>query len=135
MFKRYPYRGWLFLSILLWAVAIFRFHSKNQEVTPAKMASAIERNLQSKEDHLADLLEDEAVIDRLFSEKPTEDDIQRITALPFYVYGYDSRGLVFWNPNEMLADCNGRYVGTKLEKNDRGSFIKRCVTVPGADSA
>lgn len=135
MFKRYPYRGWLFLSILLWAVAIFRFHSKNQEVTPAKMASAIERNLQSKEDHLADLLEDEAVIDRLFSEKPTEDDIQRITALPFYVYGYDSRGLVFWNTNEMLADCNGRYVGTKLEKNDRGSFIKRCVTVPGADSA
>jgi signal transduction histidine kinase len=99
------------------------------------MAEIVEQNLKSKESQLTDLLEDTEVIDRLFSEKPTEDDIRRITALPFYIFGYDSRGLVFWNSNELLADCNGRYTGTKLEKNDRGSFIKRCVPVKGADSS
>ena len=117
MFKRYPYRGWFVLSILLWAVAIFRFHAKNQEVKPVKMAEIVERNLQHKESQLKDLLEDGEVLDRLFSEKPTEDDINRITSLPFYVYGYDNRGLVFWNTNEMLADCNGQVTGTRLEKN------------------
>ncbi len=98
------------------------------------MAKAITEDLHKKERSLNELVEDSTLIKRLFAEVPTAKDVQRITQLPYYLFGYDRGVVVFWNTNEFLTDCNGLHTDEKLEKNDRGSFVKKCLHPKYLDS-
>ncbi len=132
MFRRYPYIGWLLLSILLWGIVGFRYMKKTHEMEPAQMAQTVTAGLQQKEKNFESLLKNKPLITKIFSEDLTESDVKFLTSLPYYLYAYDSGAIVFWNTNEMLVDCN--YPKAKsdlgLLNNDRGSFIKKCVNVP-----
>jgi signal transduction histidine kinase len=98
------------------------------------MAKTVAEDLHKKEKNLDELIDDADLVKRLFAEAPSDRDINLITQLPFYIYGYDKGAIVFWNSNEFLADCNNSHLEIKLEKNDRGSFIKKCIRPSYLDS-
>lgn len=128
MFRRYPYTGWLVISILLWSVAGYRYYKKSLLVTPTSMVSAIEKDVQNKQAQLQDFLEDEEQINRIFDNALQQKDIDALTDLPFFVYAYRNGTIIFWNDNKVLADCTEKIPeeGTLLY-NDRGVFLKKCI--------
>lgn len=136
MFRKYPYTGWLILAISFWCLAVVRYYQKTASLAPDKMASAIERQLQRDEVDFDQLISDEAVIGRIFSETLSPGDVQRLTSLSYGLYAYRNDTIIFWNTNEVLADClpptaakNG-----SLFQNERGKFVKKCLNPSFLDS-
>ncbi|RYE25989.1 MAG: HAMP domain-containing histidine kinase [Sphingobacteriales bacterium] len=130
MFKRYPYKGWLLISILLWCVAGYRYYAKNNEVTPVKMARSVERNLQDEQQEFQQAVLESKLVDKIFANQLSPQEVEDLTDLSFYIYAYRDDGLIFWNSNEMLADCSeGHYTSGVLLNTDKGSFLKQCVSI------
>ena len=130
MFKRYPYKGWLLISVLLWCIAGYRYYVKNNEVTPAKMAQSVERDLQDKQREAKQTLQDKNLISKIFNDRLSEKDVQQLSELSFFIYAYENDGLIFWNSNEMLVDCSsGHAEDNILLTTDKGTFVKQCVFI------
>jgi two-component system, NtrC family, nitrogen regulation sensor histidine kinase NtrY len=131
MFRRYPYRGWLFISIALWLITGFLYYQKAREMKPTRMATAIAKDLRQKEESLGKLLEDQDLMRRMFTESLSEKDVEELTSLSYHIYAYDSGAIVFWNTNEILVDCNypRSNAPVSLLTNDKGSFVKKCVSL------
>ncbi len=130
MFKRYPYKGWLFLSLLLWGLAVARYYQKTLAITPKNMATAVEKDLQQKESTFETVLNDQELISRVFNDQLTSGDIEYLSSLSFGVYAYIDDTIIFWNSNKVLAECAGTTPAdtTMLFQNERGKFIKECIT-------
>lgn len=130
MFKRYPYRGWLILAILFWGLAVARYYQKSMSVTPAMMASTVEADLHKKEASFNQVSNNTALIDRIFSETLTAADVRYLTQKDFGLYAYRNDTIIFWNNNKILADCPAPSPKKKqkLHYNDRGKFVKSCIT-------
>lgn len=129
MFKRYPYKGWLFLSLLLWGLAIARYYQKTIAITPQNMAAAVEDDLHKKEAVFETILKDEQLIDRIFTDKLTTGDVDYLSRLSFGLYAYINDTISFWNNNKVLADCADPVAADTLMlfQNERGKFIKQCI--------
>lgn len=130
MFRRYPYRGWLILAILFWVLAIGRYYNATKSVLPQNMAATIEKDLHKQQRLFELVLEDKAMMERMFSGKLSGEDIARLTRQPYGIYAYRNDTIVFWNNNKLLADCeppspNGQ---CQLYHNERGRFVKSCLT-------
>lgn len=128
MFRRYPYWGWLITGIALWCFAGIRYYNHSKEIAPAGMAYSIQEDLQTKEKQFSQLLNDVALIDRLFKDSLTNDDIAKLIKQPYYLYAYKNDTLSFWNTNKILADCistNGNEK-ERLLYNEKGVFIIKC---------
>lgn len=130
MFKRYPYRGWLILAVLFWGLAIAGYYQKSMSVTPAQMAQTVENDLHKKEAAFEQVRTSDALLDRIFSGTLTEGDIKFLTTQEYGIYAYRNDTIIFWNNNKLLADCEPPTPknGGKLFYNERGKFVKRCVT-------
>lgn len=130
MFKRYPYKGWLLLALALWGLAIARYYQARRSVAPASMAHTMQGDLQKKEYAFTQLLNDESLINRIFSGTLTDNDIDRLVEQPFSLYAYRNDTIIFWNTNKLLADCEHPVapIGEEgLYYNERGKFIKSCI--------
>lgn len=130
MFKRYPYQGWLLLSILLWCLAGYRYYVGTRALLPSNMAHVIEKDLNRKEEQFRQLLKDEDLVKRMVSEKLTENEVEKLTGLPYHIYAYENEALIFWNNNKILADCNYTIGNDKnnLLNSDRGFYLRKCIT-------
>ncbi len=136
MFRRYPYKGWLILCILLWGLAAYRYYTEQQKVRPEQMAAAIQARLNEYERSFEKITGDQDLLQRMFSERLTEKEVARLSALPYRIFAYTHENeLVFWNTNKILEECGGKTgngdSGEKLLRNDRGDYVKRCFTPAG----
>lgn len=132
MFRRYPYKGWLIISILLWCVAGFRYYTKSEAVKPAGMARAVSENLQDNQKSFNSILADQALIERIYTDQLSPGDVERLSSLPYYIYAYNG-SLKFWSSNEMLTDCiNSAHEKSVLLSTEKGYFVKSCYS-PNAD--
>jgi len=130
VFKRYPYKGWLLLALLLWGLAVVRYYQARRSVSPQSMAGTIARDLQKKENAFAQIIDDRELINRVFSGSLSGDDVERLASLPFGLYAYRNDTIIFWNTNKMLADCEPPTppIGEEgLFYNERGKFVKSCI--------
>ena len=135
MLRRYPYWGWLLLSIVLWSINIIHFHGHRQEMLPEEMARVINKDLVRRESAFENFLKDKDFIRRLFADSISDKEEQHINEQPFYIYGYDSSALVFWNNNSIIGSFADTLVGkTTLKVNQKGVFVKRCFSLPFLDS-
>lgn len=130
MFKRYPYKGWLILAVLLWGLAIARYYQKSLCVQPERMAAAIANDFNRKEAAFRLVLSDSNLVDRVYSGSMSSEDIKRLTDLQFGIYAYRNDTIIFWNNNKVLADCEPPSPDGKNELyfNERGKFVKNCIT-------
>lgn len=120
----------MLLALLLWGLAIVRYYQARRSVTPASMAAAIQRDLQQKEDAFTLLLNDNGLVDRIFTGTATEDDVDRLVGQPYSLYAYRNDTIIFWNTNKLLADCEHPVapIGEEgLYYTERGKFVKACL--------
>ena len=128
MFRRYPYWGWLLLSLVLWCINGYDFHLHGQNMLPERMARAVSNDLNHQEDVYEGFIQEHDLIRRLFNDSLTEKESARINRLPFYVYGYDNDSLKTWNTNIIIPAYSDSALGRAvLLRNDKGVFIARCI--------
>ncbi len=133
MLKRYPYWGWLGLSILLWTINILHFHAHREEMLPKEMAVTISNNLQEKAAAFDDFLADNKLVDRLFNDSVSEKEESEINAFPFYIYGYEKDTLRFWNSNTVIGLNNDSATQRPtIRRNQKGVFVRRFVRLAGS---
>lgn len=126
MFNRFPYWGWLTLSILLWCGSIYYFRAHRQELMPEQMARAVNEDLAKRENAFNNFMQDRALARRIFTDSLTEDEVNKMAALPFYIYAYSGDSLKFWNNNTIIGLNNDSLQGnTSIRKNQKGVFIRK----------
>ena len=133
MFRRYPYWGWLLLSIVLWCAACWHFYDNSRALRPAAMANIVSKDLQKKELSLKEFLTHEILIKQTFAQTLTTDEVRELHDYPFYVYAFDNDTLVFWNNNKILPGYNDAGPDPKLIKYSRGYYIAQSLSLPYLD--
>lgn len=138
LFKKYPYRGWLIIALLCWSAATVRFYMLRQMATPEAMTKLVSRDFQKRQKALNDFLANETLIDKMFADSLSSEEVDELSKQPFYIYAFrDDIDLIFWNNNTVVGTCNEDFP----EKNQNslyrynGTFYKQCLHPPfiGAD--
>lgn len=130
MFRRYPYWGWLLLSIVLWCSAAGYYYSKSHALKPGMMAQQVSKDLQSKERALQKFLTKKELIRRAFDQSLNGGEVKELEDLPFYVYAYDNDTLIFWNNNKILPIWNDAGAEPRLLQYNRGYYIGQSLPRP-----
>ncbi|MBA3828164.1 MAG: GHKL domain-containing protein [Taibaiella sp.] len=132
MFRRYPYIGWLLLSILLWCAAGYHYHAHRQQLQPDKIARTISNDIIKRQKEATELLRDSSIIHHLLTNTLSEPQLGRIKELPFYVFAYnDHDSLISWNNNAVLADCiRNDTTKYQLIRKDKSVYLSECVQQP-----
>ena len=132
MFRRYPYKGWLGISLVLWCVNFFHFYAHRQEMLPVEMAGVVNKNLQKNENVFNGFIKESDLVRRLFNDSLTLAEVKRISSFPFDVYAYEGDSLVFWNSNSVIGASSDTIAAEyALRRNQKGVFIRRFVTPGG----
>jgi two-component system nitrogen regulation sensor histidine kinase NtrY len=128
MFRRYPYWGWLVISLLLWCINGYYFHLQRSNMLPERMAVAVSNDLQRGEKIFDDFVSDNDLVRRLFNDSLTEQEVKRAGNLPFFIFGYKGDSLEYWNTNSVIAGRSDTTVNTwKVARNEKGIFVERCL--------
>ncbi len=130
MFRHYPYRGWLLLSLLLWGIASFRYSMHRMALSPEHMAQEAANDLNRRVDRLTPLLKDKAMLAKVFTGTLTDNDEKKLERLPFYVFAYNNDSLVFWNTNALTAANIPATRQPRLYKAPGGSIYYQQNVIP-----
>ena len=126
MFKRFPYWGWLMLSMLLWCSSIYYFRAHREEVLPEQMARIVNEDLNARDRAFNSFIQQQDLVRRMFADSLTAGEVKRISELPFYVYIYDGDSLKFWNNNSVIGLNNDSLQGnSSIRRNQKGVFIRK----------
>jgi len=132
MFRRYPYMGWLLLSLLLWTTAGYYYYAQNRYSEPGEMTNTITADLRMRAAAFAQLEADTDLLNRMFRDSLTQEEVQDLGNLPCYVYAYEHNYLQFWNTNVILPSgidsLNDKY---RLVAYENGTYLVRKVKPPG----
>lgn len=116
-------------AVALWCIAGYRFYTHTRDISPAGMARTIEEDLIHKEKDAEQILSDTAFIQKMFAGTLDENEVNRLRALPYYIYAYNDDYLQFWNNNKVLTECKNYGNGEQLLYNEKGVFITKCIEV------
>ncbi len=131
-FREYPYRGWLYISLVLWCFNFIHFYAHRAEMMPVKMANAVNKDLQNNERAFDDFTKEKALISRLYNDSLSAKEIQKINALPFYLYAYDDDTLAFWNNNSVIGlKTDTVQADVAIRRNLKGVFVRKYGTCAG----
>ncbi|MDR3678771.1 MAG: ATP-binding protein [Flavipsychrobacter sp.] len=130
MFRHYPYRGWLLLSLLLWALASYRYYVHREELQPDRMAHMAGNDFLKRQNTLASLLKDKKTIREIFAGELTDHEEQRLEDLPFYFFAYSKDSLIFWNTNEISAANMQIGKPARLYRTAGGSMYREQYALP-----
>jgi signal transduction histidine kinase len=130
MFRRYPYWIWLMISILLWCLAGYRYYAHTHALLPQQMARTIGNDISQREEALDKLLKNKDLLNRMFADSLTGNDMNFLQKQPYYVFAYDNDTLSFWNSNIVLSDCKtvGKGPFTLLH-HPGGIALQQCITL------
>ncbi len=136
MLRRYPYWGWLTLSITLWCAAGIYFQQRRNELKPAQMAEAVNKDLKTRNSAFTSFVQDKDIIRRMFLDSLTELEEDQLIKLPFYIYCYKNDTLKYWNTNAVTPQPNdSAKCRNGLLQIESGVFIKKCILPVPSDSS
>ena len=128
MFRRFPYWGWLLLSLILWCINGYQFHLHRQAMLPERMARAVNKDLQRRDDAFRQFIAGKDLIRRMLSDSLTENEADHINKLSFYVFGFENDTLKAWNTNAVSPARNDSLTGnTTILRNETGVYIRKYV--------
>ena len=93
MFRRYPYWGWLVLSLALWCINEVHFHSHRQELLPERMTAVVQEDLKTRLDAADRFLERNTLLEKIIHDSLTEAQSDELGKLRFFFYIYDRDSL------------------------------------------
>ncbi len=136
MLRRYPYWGWLIISVLLWCVNGYYFRMHNVALSPARLAAVVNRDLNNRADAYAEFISGQELVNKIFTDSLSVKEFNRLKNLPFYIYAYDNDSLIFWNTNSVIGKPNDTSFKNDLViRNEKGVFIQKSVHLPYLDSS
>lgn len=131
MLRRYPYWGWLIISVLLWCVNGYYFQMHNNALSPARLAGAVNKDLNNRVGVYAEFVSNQELVNKIFIDSLSLKEFNRLKNLPFYIYAYENDSLIFWNTNSVIGKPNDSSVNNDLViRNEKGVFIQKCVRPP-----
>ena len=135
MFRRYPYWGWLLLSIALWCFNWYDFSMHRQALLPDRMAHDVNRDLKHRNDVCEGFMLEHDIIRRMFSDSLTLKEAGRINGFPFYIFAYQQDSLKSWNTNAVIPHFDSLAISKPvILRNDKGVFISKSIYPFPADS-
>ncbi|OSZ82440.1 hypothetical protein CAP35_03995 [Chitinophagaceae bacterium IBVUCB1] len=114
-------------------MAGMRYYNHSKDISPKGMAATVQEDVRMKQELFRLLIEEKELTDRIFTETLTDDDIEKLSKQPYYIYAYKNNALCYWNTNKILADCIGKN-GNEKERllfNEKGVFIIKCHKIAG----
>jgi two-component system, NtrC family, nitrogen regulation sensor histidine kinase NtrY len=132
VFKRFPYIGWLLLSVLLWCSVAYRSYEHKMLLKPQSMANEVGEDIQLRQNALSRLLDQPDIIKRMYSGKLSSAEVASLADAPFYIYAFTDDVLLFWNNNTVVGACSRDSLlnnSITLFKNN-GTFLKQCLHLP-----
>ena len=134
MFRKFPYWGWLGVSVILWCINVLHLSGHRQDMLPEKMAHAVNKDLQSREEAFDGFIKDTALLQKLFAGSVAKNEMQKVESFPFYVYGYNADTLKFWNNNAVIGNNNDTVQHIlSIKKNQKGIFIRKYIHLWGKE--
>lgn len=136
MLRRYPYWGWLLISLTLWCISAYHFHQHRESFLPERMGRAVNSELQRQENIFDEFIKDEDLVRRMFSDSLTQQETEQIVGYPFFVFAYEEDSLLAWNTNTIIAGDKDTLTDTALIlRNEKGVFIERVIGIPDSNSS
>ncbi len=136
MFRRYPYWGWLLVSLILWCMNGYYFHLHEKDTMPESMAAAVNSELNYQYEAYEDFIIDQELVRNVFSDSLSPEEFNDIKTLPFYIYAYQHDSLTFWNTNTIIADISdSAFISERLLRNDKGVFVEKNIHPKFLDSS
>ena len=127
MFRKYPYWGWLLVSLALWCFNALHFHTHRLEMLPERMAESVNIDLHQKQSDFNKLFGDTALVSRIVSGTFSEKESDKLNTSQFFVYVYCNDTLKYWNTNKVIGiyydSLQGRHF---LVHNEKGVFVEQC---------
>lgn len=131
MFRKYPYKGWLFLSLMLWVGTLYYYHRHSQALLPERMAEAVNKDLKLREDIYEGFILEQDWLSKLYSDSLSDKKMERVNGFPFFMFGYDKDTLKFWNTNIVSAPPPDTvYDRPIVYRNEKGVFIEKIHLLP-----
>jgi len=126
MFRRYPYWGWLLLCLLLWSTVGYYYHINRRETQPERMARAVNNDLAKRASEYEQLAGNRGMMNRMFADSLTLEEVQETGKLPFYIFAYEDGTLKFWNTNTIVPVLNDTSENSPpLLRNERGVYVQK----------
>ncbi len=132
MFRRYPYWGWLLLSVVLWSVNIVHYRAHRQAMLPAEMARAVNSDLNRREQAFQQFTSNSSLLRRIFADSLTEEEARNTISQPFLIYCYSNDTLRFWNNNSIVAPLTDTIPQDQvLRRYQGGTYVRKQVPLNG----
>lgn len=136
MFKRYPYWGWLVLTILLWCAVGYHYYAQNRQLKPEVMAQVVTQHLQHQEQECNLFLQDTGLLRSIYNNSLDQQQVAALLQKPFYLYLFHKDSLLFWNNNNLLARAIPELTHkTFIRKRKEGVFIRSAFQVGAASDS
>lgn len=92
------------------------------------MAAQINADLQNRDAHAKDIINDAVAIDHVVRGVLPKDQMDKICALPVYLFVYKGDSLLFWNNNALVSTPRDSVAGAiALFHNRNGVYLRRVV--------
>lgn len=128
MFRRYPYWGWLLVSLILWCMNGYYFQLHKTAITPEQMAAAVNSDLNYRAEAYEDLIAEQELVRHIYADSLTPKEFSELKNLPFFIYAYENDTLKFWNTNTVIGKINDSASGKEfLLRNEQGVFVEKCI--------
>ncbi len=129
MFRKYPYWGWLLLTVLGWAGLAGWAWLEKQELKPAALVTAVSEDLIQRSSAFNALRSREDLFSHMYEGLLTDHEVSLLSDQPFFIYGFNRDTLVYWNSNAVVTACNqpAAEVFTLFEQN--GIYLKQCLSL------
>lgn len=129
MLRRYPYWFLLFISLLAWCAAAWRYHTIQEEQATDRLARKVSQDIAARQKTLGHLLQHHKnELLRLTSGTAVNKDVTLFTRQPFYLYYYVQDSLRFWNNNLAIPRKSPTAYpvqGMLTEENGSSYFARR----------
>ena len=132
MLRRYPYWGWLLVSVLLWCANGYHFHVHRQAMLPVHMARDVNSDIKHREEAFERFINNKDLLRKVFADSISEQEDKELCNEPFYIFCYRNDSLILWNTNTVITTPNDSVSNKwKLLRNQKGVFLSRTMQPPG----
>ena len=92
------------------------------KLTPTKLKSKIENDIQGKIQHFNHLVQDSDLIYKSFTQELSEKQFKQIEQIPYHIYFYSNHELVRWNKTDTKNPLDTFTANTPIPYQDKSGY-------------
>ncbi len=131
MLRRYPYRDWLLIVLLLWLAGLGCYYLSVRQAQPERIAHMVSKDLRKRMAGWHEISRDTGLTERIFNRQLTQHELSKLLRKPFYINARENGKLVFWSNNlgEINCDTSGTFPLGNRTQSGKSIFFTKCDTL------